>query len=449
MRAGPRSSALPGIVPAVANRGVSQALIAACCVAYIAILLSMLFSIIAPVWLAGELATEKLKDGVTWAGLALALLPAVRLPRDLGNPSDVASWLVYLCVVAPGCTFSLWVTDRPSEEAIAVPVLLLTGWFVFDWVRTRKSAAVMVAPPTWLGDTVTGALPAVLVALGFALFAIGGFSLHLSFMDVYERRFAARDIVQGYPLLGYVISATYGALIPVAIAVGAVGRRPALLLSALFCVAAGFSLDGQKSLVVFALMVGVVALIVQRRQRGIGLAMLLFFGGTVIVSLVEFLRFGSYLTAAFWTHRQIFVPAELTVQYWQFFSENPFMMMRDGLLGGLFPSPYPFDTARVIGAEYWGSSDVDANANIFASGFAHFGVPGVFGSALVAGYILRLFDRFGARRNFAVTTALCAQVGMVFTNGAVHTALLSNGVLWLLLAVWALPAQEAQVPCVA
>ena len=139
------------------------------------------------------------------------------------------------------------------------------------------------------------------------------------------------------------------------------------------------------------------------------------------------------------------VPGLLTTYYWEYFSSNPYFMMTDSIIGTFLPfGPlYNYPKARLIGYEYFNNIESNANANIWASGFADFGYPGMIMVSILAALILKVVDSLGYKEKFVFASACSAAIGLGWVNGALHTSLLTNGVLGLILALWLYPSQHS------
>jgi len=82
---------------------------------------------------------------------------------------------------------------------------------------------------------------------------------------------------------------------------------------------------------------------------------------------------------------------------------------------------------------------VNANTNLWADGYASFGLVDVIVIILWFAMLLRLMDRVVASRDHEFSHTALAVVGTVFVNGYLHTSLLSSGVLLSVFSIWVSP----------
>lgn len=146
-------------------------------------------------------------------------------------------------------------------------------------------------------------------------------------------------------------------------------------------------------------------------------AYILPLGLTLLVSfcLLLFLAFDHIILGSLFIRRVFYVPAYLTYQYFDFFSNNPFVYWSNSFLSGLVHYPYDLSLAKLIG-EYTGSG-ASANNGYISSGYAHFGYWGVLIYTIMFAYVLRILD----------------------------VATKNIGALWLVLAITVIPLRSALI----
>jgi hypothetical protein len=252
---------------------------------------------------------------------------------------------------------------------------------------------------------------------------------------MYDRRFAARALYNEGALMVYLQGHLDTVLIPFTVALAVVTKRWYYVLVVGAVAVAHLSYDGTKSALFAPCVYCLIALLSQHRFNRQGLILLSGFLATVAAALAEARVFDSALLATYIVRRVLIMPAQLTTYYFEFWRDNPHVMMSDGLLGrlGIVPHYYDRGAALTIGSVYFASPEGNANANLWASGFAHFGYIGVFAASLLAGTILRLIDAFSIgetnRGRYIAGTLVATVAGIVWTNAAIQTSLLSNGIV--------------------
>jgi hypothetical protein len=100
------------------------------------------------------------------------------------------------------------------------------------------------------------------------------------------------------------------------------------------------------------------------------------------------------------------------------------------------------DTSREIGLIYFGSSNTDANANLWAQGFADLGVPGILGFTLLVAFAIWLYDSIAAKRNLELAVLLAAMPALALSNSAPTTVLITHGGLAVAMLLYLTPAAK-------
>lgn len=371
----------------------------------------------------------------------LAITPLLWMPCDFKRPSDYTSLFLYACVTVP-CTFMPFlVSQREPESVVALPVMVVAAHALLDAVRRGRLIKVpRVANTKTLFMVV---LPIVTVIISLALWSFVGFRINMGIENVYERRADAREALGGgffAVILRYGESLALGAFLPAITVMGAVKKRPYMLATAALAVLAIFSFDGQKSVLFGPFMLVFVTILAMRVRRNTGLWLLGAFIGLCVIASAEVFLLDQNTVSIYIVRRVMVMPGQLADFYWEFFSTHPLVMMRDGPIGGIFSrSPYPLPTPMVIGSEYFANPDANANAGMWLAGFAHFGYIGVMLASVAAGILLRFVDSMAVTGRHVAGCAFCTMLGLIWANGALHTSLMSNGVLALLMLMFLFP----------
>ena len=79
------------------------------------------------------------------------------------------------------------------------------------------------------------------------------------------------------------------------------------------------------------------------------------------------------------TRRLLFVPAQLTFKYFEYFNMNQFVWWSSNNIIGLFIQyPYEKPFPQLIGEDYLNTPLLSANNGFFSTGFMHGGIVGIF-----------------------------------------------------------------------
>jgi hypothetical protein len=366
----------------------------------------------------------------------LAILPLFWLPIKCVKPSDYSAWMLYLAVIGPAMIIPMLLSVREPTEVFAMSLPFLLAFILFELTRNLP-IRMRINRITHTGSLSVLVLPVLLVFLSLFVLALNDFKFDISLATHYERRFAARELMPRGSIMTYVITLFTELLIPVSLLTGLIKRNALLILTSFFAALVSFSFDGQKATVVLPFVLIASVWFIRKRPSFSGYALLLVFTAICAFSTIEFFSTGSKKIAIFFVFREMVVPAELSTRYWEFFTENPLMMMTDSRIGFLFDSPYDTTIARLIGFHHRGDFATNANANIFATSFAEFGYFGLLAMGPIAGLFLKILDSFAIDpKRYVLACIVAIMIGQVWINGAFHTSLISNGLIPLLLFVW-------------
>jgi len=158
-----------------------------------------------------------------------------------------------------------------------------------------------------------------------------------------------------------------------------------------------------------------------------------------ILPLLLFLMVGSMLLFSFhnpfsllpsmFIRRTFFVPAFLTFNYFEFFSNHSFNYWSNSFLKNFIPAIYPEGVSKEVG-NYLGSG-TNANNGFISSGYAQLGYMGVLIYVLIFSYILKFCDYLSAQigSNWFCICLLIIPIRNVFLSSDLFTTLLTHGLL--------------------
>ena len=85
---------------------------------------------------------------------------------------------------------------------------------------------------------------------------------------------------------------------------------------------------------------------------------------------------------------------------------------------------------------------MDANANLWADGFANFGFAGMFAATFGLGVTMIILNSFGRDRDLRVTGSIAGVMAFPLANSALLTTLLTHGLGLALFLLWLLPPER-------
>lgn len=364
--------------------------------------------------------------------LALIAL-SIMLPRRLANPADYVLVALFDISFVPFCCY--WaLSNQPWWEELLVigywSLLLLASRLPVRLhalrVKGAESAFFLVADG--------------LVLLGGVLIIAGGhLTLRLPLGDVYVVRSLWGS--EGSGMSMYLFPWLANALLPMLLVHAWKGRRFVELLVLGFVAYMLYTSTGMKAYLIMPVLVVVVLLIATWQPSGsfmpAGLAV--FAGATVLLDRVT----GTLVWTSLGLRRAVFLPAQLTTVYMDFFSHHPMTHLSDSLLfRGWMTYPYSTSVAHVIGA-YLGQPGMGANNGLAADGFANFGVWGVLVWGILGGLLLKLLRATtDSPEHRPEAWAAATMWPVVLLSSALTTSLLTQGLALGLLGAWMLRPRE-------
>ena len=285
------------------------------------------------------------------------------------------------------------------------------------------------------------------LAATLLVFAWNGFRIDLELGSaMYDRRAAASELVHTETVSAYFLATLMGVGMPFAIADGMSRRRLLPFLVGLFSIIVIVSFNGTRSTLLFPVLCAIGIWVVSRPRLG-WLHLLGVFVSLPVLSTLT----GSIYLLGITLERMQCLPAQLTAIYYEFARTTTPLLLRDmGILSWLgFNNPLGKDLPHFIGSAFYGGDTVNANANIWASAQVELSIAGPIIASLLAGLILRLLDSIiaakGTRQAMLVGAGLCTHWALTWSNAALQTSLLSNGIVAGMVLILILPAQGRSI----
>ena len=376
-----------------------------------------------------------------WLMLALlAVSPVLVMDLEFRRASAITSWLIYMSLIIPCCVVPALAMDSDPTESMWVSFSVVANFIAFEMMRARPLFRLRSLPE--LPSTVRVLVPAVTLALTLLVFRWNGFKIDMELGSaMYDRRAAASEIIPTEVLSAYLLATLMGAGIPFAIADGMSRRRLFPSFVGLFSIVVIVSFNGTRSMLLFPILCA-IGIWVITRPRFPWLHLLGIFAALPVVSILS----GSSVLLGLTLERLQCLPAQLTVIYYQFAGATPSLLLRDtSILRWIgFDNPLHQDLPHYIGSVFFSGASVNANANIWASAQVELKVAGPIIVSLLAGIILRLLDSIvaakGTRHAKLVAAGLCSYWALTWSNSALQTSLLSNGIIAGMLLLLILPS---------
>jgi hypothetical protein len=289
---------------------------------------------------------------------------------------------------------------------------------------------------------------AILVA-GFALLLLTyGFKVPSLTLDVYGTRATYKQSLgQSSALVAYVVSWMGNVIVPFLSVWALINRKVAIFTITIVLQLTIFAIAGFKSQLlaipfIFVILVGARWRLARMLHYVAGMFCIALFVGFIIDYKCNF-----PVVNGIFVRRFFFLPAQIYYYYFDFFLRYPHTFLSQNLLKGVVDYPYLIDVPYIIGREYLGSADADANANMWADAFANFGAIGYFLYLLLLWLVLKIIDNISAYKNNYFVYTLLAMPVFSLSNSALLTTMLTHGLLVAVLLICLLPREYALTEC--
>jgi hypothetical protein len=377
----------------------------------------------------------------TWI---LALIPSCWMPIHLRRASQLVYWFFYLVVVVPTAVVAIHSYPADLQSGMRTAVWIVSAFAALGLIHAAPLATIaqyrLQPHRLWVG---LFSLSALFYAVIFSAFPP---TLRFtSISDIYiVRSLYQKTLEDASILVAYAVDWQAFVLNPLMIILGLISRRKLVSAIGVIGQLLIYSFTGFRA-VLFSTILLVLLLIVCRSMRRFGVRMVLAWTAAVAGSTALYLWSGSQWLCSIIVERLTGLPGLLTTFYFSFFSHHPKMLLSHSLLRGFLANPYSSDPPTVIGAVYFPSWGTHANANVWADGFANFGIWGVFIFTAILGVLFWLYDSITVDTDLRLAALMLAMPAVSLTNAGLFTCLLTHGVGFACVVMYFLP-NEIHVP---
>ena len=381
--------------------------------------------------------------------ILLAAAPAFAMPMSLERPSTMIVWWLYVSAYVPSILVPAMSLNMRFEDLLPLQLSLLFCMGIFCLVSSARLLAVpriAVSPSLfWAGFLAVWLLClGVVCTYGRVSMLVPNLQSVLQGGSEYDIRGAFSDaITQVGRFLGYTCGQTAQAFNPFLIAFGIVYRKRLCLIAGILGQIIIFGLVGIKSALFSILFLPLLFVCMTRWRRNFGLALT-----SVLIAAIMLCAFADRATnnvifSSMLTRRTLSAPGLLTGFYFEHYSQVP-----HAGIGYHFSHSGPIaGPPSEIGLVYFGDARIDANANLWAEGFADFGLPGVIGFTLLVAFAIWLYDSISARHDVELAVLLAAMPALMFSNTIPTTVLITHGGIMAALLLYFVPAAHHREEC--
>ncbi len=375
--------------------------------------------------------------------ITLVLLPVSFLPSSSWRPSVLVVWWLYLTVYIPATLVpALSLSLLPGRLLpLQFSLLLCLGVIAFA-SSTRKLLAVrqMVVSPTLFWPvflTMWIICLAIIIALGRFSALMSNIASLFEGANEYAIRGKYGDLLVEVPLLGYLTGQVSNAIHPFLIAFGLRYRSMGCLIAGIVGQIIIFSLTGFKSVLSSIVFLALLALFVLRPRRSFGLVLTSGLMIALLASTVIDRATDSVFLTSLITRRTVLITGLLTGFYFEHYSQvSPVGL---GIHSSLFRDERVLSPPNEIGFAYFGDLNVNANANLWAMGYAELGLPGMFLYTIFTAFLIWIYDSIAAGRDPTMAVLLLAMPAATVSNTLPSTTMITHGGLAVALLLYLAP----------
>lgn len=359
------------------------------------------------------------------------------LPRGQEKISTIGLKLLFLLIIVP--TLSIYaLTNAPRLYLYFLLVSFCITIFtvkIFPMIKIKKTRNTNIILVYIIG-VITFIVYTVLIEInGIPTLKA------LVFANVYEIR---SEVSWGLPIMGYLVP--WQANIVNCFLIGFIWykrRYFALILVAGLQILL-FLIAGHKSFLFSPLLVIFVIYAVQKKKL-----MSLSLVGLISIILFSLALHQLQITnmpASLFIRRALFMPAKISFNYHDFFSQNEKMYLSQSKVGlGLAENPYEdygMSTANMMGMIYLDELGCHMNTGYMGDSYMNFGFAGMVIFSLILGLIFVAADSFSKNQSIFVAIAVFAKPISGLTNGALFTVMLTGGLVLSFLFIYLLREGE-------
>lgn len=159
----------------------------------------------------------------------------------------------------------------------------------------------------------------------------------------------------------------------------------------------------------------------------------------IMISMIIYWNDSFSIYPSMFVRRFIFVPAQLSYAYFDFFQINPYDFWSRSFLSSIKSTNYPEGVSKTIG--YFLGTEASANNGFVSSGYAQAGLFGVVLYAFLTGYLLKNIDYLANSNNYPLWFSLIVIVNPLknlILSSDLFTVLLTHGLLISILILFLL-----------
>lgn len=370
---------------------------------------------------------------LSWIGL---LATFFLLPKKNNLVSAVVLQFIWVLMYVPFTTYFAM-----TNGAFLWFFLFSLFWVLSAVISRLNFTFKTLSPPIELSSFQLFSISGLWGALVLGLLVISfGWVLNFDLFSVYEIR--EQNSLRNTPILNYLTNWAGKVLLPFILLFSFVKIRPginyiALIFSVFLFLF--FSITGHKTFL-FTIPVLFASYFFLKSGKYF-LLLMLSISGAITIGLMLYLFVDHSVLLSLLVRRSLFLPAQISFHYFDFFQNNPIYLSNSFLR---FLTDYPFDTepAFLISEVYYNKPDMSSNNGIVTDAFMNFGVAGIFIWSSLLVILLKLLDSLIRKKDYLILASLALVGSKSFVDGAFFTSLLTHGFIIILIICFFYPQKN-------
>lgn len=276
----------------------------------------------------------------------------------------------------------------------------------------------------------------IVLVITFGVIYITGkyndFNIYIGLKDVYKLRFAQRELnLPSWVVYFQPIAAT---LSPVFMIYFFIKKRYLVFGSFIFIQLLLYGFGANKStlfILVIALLICFISSLYFKKAT-----IYLFISLSAAVFIEVGINKLSHI-ATFVHNRMLFIPTILSYNYFDFFSNNELLYLRESILRNFgFNTNYALPTRFLINKVYYGNTIDSANNGLCGDAFSNFGWISFVIYPVIIGFFIKCFDAVSRKLNSKLIVLVSLIISLGLINGSFFSLLLTNGFFFLFVILY-------------
>ncbi|MEG1910090.1 MAG: hypothetical protein RR190_03875, partial [Bacteroidales bacterium] len=274
------------------------------------------------------------------------------------------------------------------------------------------------------------------VVFAFIILYYNGLRFHFSLIDVYENRAEASIIEKKMPLILFYIKGWARLFLPILLLYTLIIKERIFFILLLLVAFLNFSFGAAKA-DAFMIILAIMLYFCYKPNR-LNWIPNIFTTLNIMLSLkIMFVVLGSILV-----FRLMFIPAQLSFIYYDFFSSHELLFLRESLFKWLgILSPYETPIVYIIGDVYFHDPESCANQGLIGDAFANFGWYSLLVYPFLWALLGKVVDGFVKEIDMRIQALLAYWTAALLISGTYFSIFLSGGILPILCLLYLMPRQ--------